>query len=251
MKPHGIEPELLQPTPRWVRRSPTVPRAAISLGIIGVLAVGLWFACGAAAVAAVGRAVWSVDVTGLVTQVTDEGLKQAGGRYSLDFSYTLAGREYDGWVRFLYDKDWPRPRLGDEVEVRLFPPMPGRNPRLAAAKPDDDRAVLGLTVLGCVILGAAFWITVVIPTRHKHLIRHGRVGTGRVTHTAKREGKSRRKFVVVTYLYTVSESSFAGNFERDGHPPTDAVGDAVTVLYDPANPGRHVAYAGADYVAVP
>jgi hypothetical protein len=176
----------------------------------------------------------SVVTEGLVTRRWRRGKRNR----EMWISYTFpVGDRFYGRTARIPSQLWSSLQTGMSIPVHYVPSRPDLNYPLDV----KDRPVTPLAPYFVGIgLAAAGLLVIFMVRRQSWFLAEGRAAPGRVTGIVHRKRGHRGEqrvyfdFVLLNGSVTSGSSSFSKN------PP--AVGSRVTVLYDPARPGRSVLY---------
>jgi Protein of unknown function (DUF3592) len=264
MTANTFEPELDQPLPRRVRARERYAYGCglwfLRLFLLPHTLVGLWLIFKAASwiLLSVCVLLAGQDVDGrIVRKVVTQGKK--GPYYSADYVYPVDQIEYEGKVS-LEANEYAAMREGQPITVKVFAPGVecGHWPGVASHSP--------LREVGGIVFGAVFWngimsifvyMLYVRPWRQRWMVRRGLPTAGLVRQVQQWSNKG-TKMVRIRYDYAVPAGGhtrggvFSGKMTASGSQVNAvAIGEIVTVLYNPGRPHRSLVYALADYKAVP
>jgi hypothetical protein len=241
-EPYPVDPESLPPTPRaiaWNRKA-RVLRAAVIAGLMlgpNAILLGGWFS---------GEDLRELEARGHVTngQITETTIRhhRRSREYVVAYSYEVNGQDHRRTVR-VSPEEYGRHSRGKPCEVTYLPDRPDvsypGNPGPPLGRHNETTVVFATMA----VVGLAIWLTCVVYVlrRERFLVREGESVVGRVTD----RGQQRRKQRTVYYVYHEFQSPAEQTVTSWHYVPqslyeTLQPGQRITVLYDPANPKRHL-----------
>jgi Protein of unknown function (DUF3592) len=252
MAPSSISqpPTTLPRPPRTIRRRQDAELAAVLLFFVlgGFVCFGAFL---------VGRELiyWQIETQGqpLNATIDDKNVRLQSSRhgshnaYYLRYYYTYSGQQV------LAEQQVPlaaynHTKIGEEVPTRVL-----RFGSWDVSKLDVPRADGNwiYSLILCGIFGTAAVVTAVSAARKRRLVREGAVAAGEIIGLRARRGRSTTYHA--RYRFTASDGTNHGKQQkvRSSVYNTLSVGTPVTVLYDPANLKRSLAYECCDYELVP
>lgn len=252
---HAIEPELLGPLPRMVRRKKRrsgigcvrvfiIPHTLVGIGLI----VYVLFL---AAMTLAGE-----EVTGRVVSAREGTDDDGDPTYVLEYTYRADGGEYRG-SSSVSRETFRRVSDGGVVRVVTFPPAPGIGAGIAGDTA-NGRNLLFLTLFALFwngILSVFVWQSWVAPAIHRRLYRVGTPSTGTVTAKKVVSGEDSVTHTVRYRFPLGGDASAPGMAEgkmavRDAEYGLLREGDEVTVLYLPRRPSASTLYRFGEYEVV-
>jgi hypothetical protein len=241
-EPYPVDPGCLPPTPRaiaWNRKARLLRTAVIAGLMLGPNAIllGGWFSA---------EDLRELEARGRVAngQIKETTIRhhRRSREYVVTYSYELNGRDYRRTVS-VSPGEYARHSRGKPCEVTYLPDRPD------VSYPGDPGPPLGrhneTTVVFATMaaIGLAIWLArvVYVLRRERFLAREGEPIVGKVTD----RGEERRKQQTVYYVYHEFRSPAEQTVTSRDYVPRSLYeilrpGQRVTVLYDPANPNRHL-----------
>jgi hypothetical protein len=241
-EPYPVGPDCLPETPRaigWNRKA-RVLRAAVIAGLMlgpNAILLGGWFS---------GEDLRELEARGRVTngQITETSIRhhRRSQEYLVVYSYELNGRSYRR-TESVTHAEYARHSRGKPCEVTYLPDRPDvsypGSPRPPLERHNDTTVVFATLAA----VGLAIWLACVVYLlrRERFLAREGEPVVGRVTD----RGEQRRKQQTLYFVYHEFRSPADRTVTSWHYVPRTLYerlrpGQRVTVLYDPANPNRHL-----------
>jgi hypothetical protein len=162
--------------------------------------------------------------------------------YRVDYSYEVSGRAFRS-VADVTKQEFGQHRLSAECVVTYLPELPASN-CLGRPGPLLDRRTNGFIILAVVAaVGLGFWMLGVETSlrRERFLAREGEATVGRVSERGTTAAKNRTLYWV-RHEFTSPSDDLVSSW--DYVPPTIwerlTPGTLITLLYDPANPKKHL-----------
>jgi len=250
-----IEPELLGPLPRVIRRRKRgIGPGCIRIFILPHTLVGIGMILYALFLAAI--LLFGEEVPGRVVDGSQGTDDDGDPLYTVAYTYRVGGTEYRG-SSAVSRETFTRVSDGGVVRVVVFPLAPGVGSSIAG-EPGRGSALLFVVVFAVFwngILSVFLWQIYVLPYLHKQLFRLGSPVTGTVTKKEVARGKQGDRHVI-HYQYaaggeTAAPSLLSGKMvvPKEGFGLV-AEGDQLTVLYAPRRPSRSLLYRWGEYEVV-
>ncbi|HEY3329941.1 MAG TPA: DUF3592 domain-containing protein [Capsulimonadaceae bacterium] len=256
---HTIEPELLRPAPRKIRKRPghtnamgcvqvfIIPHMLIAVGLIGyflmVLAILLLGTQSTGHVVAT-RTYWPSG-------------KSPHQVYEATVRYMVDGREYENAEK-VPASVYPTLVEGTRVKVQYLAAAPDLHPILIEPQYEAYKQEGGLVVFAliwCSVMGVIGWSIYVLPVLYKRLIISGKPVIGIVTDKRAIQGKGTT--YSVKYEFGTERTSYQSDSQIASKMVVNAndyyatrIGESVTVLYDERRPKINLIYRCADFEAI-
>jgi hypothetical protein len=240
--------------PKWANREGTLPRELerstprpVHLTALGIFAAVSAVALGPGAIAA-GLVLWSIalfdaerlrlfDNDGRTTEATVTEVRRGEGReVRIRYRYIVDGREYENRARLRGRNAIPRPEVGSQIPIRYIASRPHESWARGARPRQMPLWIPVLVAIATALCAIPIWWAI---RQQKHLLANGRAAVAHVTAARKTNNGYGTVWRTEYEWSTLSGSLRKGRFETEKQP---AVGTAVTVVYDPDDPGWYLRY---------
>lgn len=178
--------------------------------------------------------------------------------YSIKFKYKVDGKEYSG-TQAVSEDIWNSLPEGQTVTVNTNRLAPAFEPSIEGTRSDlfvIPFATLWAT-MWCGIMYAIVWNAIEPPLRSRSLCINGKAVKGELVKIEVRTGRSTSHIAHYTYAAIDRSTGRTSpvSFKRKFRCKSKFVGllqegQPVTVLYDPAKPGKSIVYQLGEYAAL-